>query len=149
MIFVIKISCSILKKWFNFVLFRLEDENMKKIMDERKREKQEEKVARDRVKAQIEADKLARKKLYGQASAEEQPKKVLPVAVSPQKQTKDYTETKLQVKMLNTHIEFYILIIIYYIQCTIHQKMFYKKNIYYYLKYVFELHLSKKLGHVY
>jgi len=70
-------------------------------MDERKREKQEEKVARDRVKAQIEADKLARKKLYGQAPAEEQPKPVLPVAVSPQKQTKDYTETKLQVNMLN------------------------------------------------
>jgi len=82
-------------------------------MDERKREKQEEKIARDRVKAQIEADKLARKKLYGQASAEEQPKQVLPIAVSPQKQTKDYTETKLQVNMLNTHIGFYILVVTY------------------------------------
>jgi len=82
-------------------LFRLEDENIKKIMDERKREKQEEKVARDRVKAQIEADKLARKKLYGQAPVEEQPKPVLPVAVSPQKQTKDYTETKLQVNFIH------------------------------------------------
>ncbi|NP_001156055.1 UBX domain-containing protein 1-like [Acyrthosiphon pisum] len=80
---------------------KLEDENIKKIMDERKREKQEEKVARDRVKAQIEADKLARKKLYGQASAGEQPKPVLPVAVSPQKQTKDYTETKLQIRLTN------------------------------------------------
>ncbi|CAH1726643.1 UBX domain-containing protein 1 [Aphis gossypii] len=80
---------------------KLEDENIKKIMDERKREKQEEKIARDRVKAQIEADKLARKKLYGQVSAEEQPKQVLPVAVSPQKQTKDYTETKLQIRLTN------------------------------------------------
>lgn len=67
-------------------------------MDERKREKLEEKIARDRVKAQIEADKLARKKLFGQASGQEQPKEVLPVAaISPQKQLKNYTETKLQV----------------------------------------------------
>lgn len=88
-------------------------------MDERKREKQEEKVARDRVKAQIEADKLARKRLYGQAPAEGQPKQTLPVAVSPQKQTKDYTETKLQVDLLNIHITFYILVIAYCIQLTI------------------------------
>lgn len=67
-------------------------------MDERKREKQEEKIARDRVKAQIEADKLARKKLFGQVSGEEPLKQVSSVAVlSPQKQSKDYTETKLQV----------------------------------------------------
>jgi len=81
---------------------KLEDENIKKIMDERKREKQEEKIARDRVKAQIEADKLARKKLFGQMSGEEQPKPVLPVAVlSPQKQAKDYKETKLQIRLTN------------------------------------------------
>lgn len=66
-------------------------------MEERRREKQEEKIARDRVKAQIEADKLARKKLFGQSSGEELPKQTLPVAINPQKQTKDYTETKLQV----------------------------------------------------
>lgn len=67
-------------------------------MDERKREKQEEKVARDRVKAQIEADKLARKKLFGQVSGEEQPKPVAPIITpTPLKQSKDYTETKLQV----------------------------------------------------
>lgn len=65
-------------------------------MDERKREKQEEKIARERVKAQIEADKLARKKLFNQ-DFKDQPKQVPPVAISPQKQLKDYTETKLQV----------------------------------------------------
>lgn len=80
-----------------FPILRLEDENIKKIMDERKREKQEEKIARDRVKAQIEADKLARKKLFGQVSGHEQPKQVLPAATSSQKESKDYTETKLQV----------------------------------------------------
>lgn len=66
-------------------------------MDERKREKQEEKIARDRVKAQIEADKLARKKLYDQASNEKSPTPVLPVVASPQKQSKNYDLTKLQV----------------------------------------------------
>lgn len=70
-------------------------------MDERKREKQEEKIARERVKAQIEADKLARKKLFGQVSNEEPPKQVSPVTVNPQRQSKDYTETKLQVLILN------------------------------------------------
>lgn len=40
---------------------KMEEQEMKKIVDQRKREKQDEKVARDRVKAQIEADKLARK----------------------------------------------------------------------------------------
>ncbi|VVC41570.1 Hypothetical protein CINCED_3A018971 [Cinara cedri] len=80
---------------------KLEDENIKKIMDERKREKQEEKVARDRVKAQIEADKLARKKLFSQVSGEEQLKQVTPVALSPQKPLKDYTETKLQIRLTN------------------------------------------------
>jgi len=34
---------------------------MKKIVEQRKREKDEEKAARDRVRAQIEADKAARK----------------------------------------------------------------------------------------
>lgn len=79
-------------------------------MDERKREKQEEKIARDRVKAQIEADKLARKKLFGQVSGEESLKQVSPVAVlSPQKQSKDYTETKLQVLT-----KFYNIILFYF-----------------------------------
>lgn len=83
---------------------KLEDENIKKIMDERKREKQEEKIARDRVKAQIEADKLARKKLFGQVSEQEKPKQVLPVTVNLQKQSKDYTETKLQIRLTNGQI---------------------------------------------
>lgn len=40
---------------------KMEEQEMKKIVDQRKREKQEEKVARDRVRVKIEADKLARK----------------------------------------------------------------------------------------
>lgn len=40
---------------------KMEEMEMKKIVDQRKREKLDEKLARDRVKAQIEADKAARK----------------------------------------------------------------------------------------
>lgn len=40
---------------------KTEEMEMKKIVEQRKREKQDEKLARDRVKAQIEADKAARK----------------------------------------------------------------------------------------
>lgn len=82
-------------------------------MDERKREKQEERIARDRVKAQIEADKLARKKLFGQVSEQEKPKQVLPVTVSPQKQSKDYTETKLQVLIYKILLYYTYIVIIY------------------------------------
>ncbi|XP_050431351.1 UBX domain-containing protein 1-like [Adelges cooleyi] len=78
---------------------KLEDENIKKIMDERKREKEDEKKARDRVRAQIEADKLARKKMFGKASGEIEAVKVQPV--NPPKQSKDYTETKLQIRLTN------------------------------------------------
>lgn len=40
---------------------KMEEMEMKKIVDQRKREKEDEKLARNRVKAQIEADKAARK----------------------------------------------------------------------------------------
>lgn len=40
---------------------KMEEEEMKKIVDQRKREKTEEKAARERVREQIENDKLARK----------------------------------------------------------------------------------------
>lgn len=40
---------------------RMEELEMKKIVEQRKKEKADEKIARERVKAQIEADKAARK----------------------------------------------------------------------------------------
>lgn len=68
---------------------------MKKLLDERKREKEEEKLARQRVKEQIEADKAARR---AKADAE----KALaasPFAPSSSTSTyrKEYNDTKLQV----------------------------------------------------
>lgn len=40
---------------------RIEEEEMKKIVEQRKREKQEDRMARDKIRAQIEADKAARR----------------------------------------------------------------------------------------
>lgn len=72
-----------------------------KLFEQRKREKAEEKEARQRVRAQIEADKAARR-----AKAAEESGQVLntvPVSSSATSSTstthhrKDYSETKLQV----------------------------------------------------
>lgn len=73
---------------------------MKKLLEQRKREKAEEKEARQRVKAQIEADKAARR-----AKAAENNQSVNTASISlsttPSSTSahhrKDYTETKLQV----------------------------------------------------
>lgn len=40
---------------------RVEEEEMKKIVEQRKREKQEDREARDKIRAQIESDKAARR----------------------------------------------------------------------------------------
>lgn len=73
---------------------------MKKLLEQRKREKAEEKEARQRVRAQIEADKAARR---AKAAAESgQPVNSAPVSLptsssSTTHHRKDYSETKLQV----------------------------------------------------
>lgn len=73
-------------------------------LDERKREKAEEKAARDRVRAQIEADKEARRARAGQASP------AAPVQVIPQSSAasstvtsppKDYKQTRVQIRLPN------------------------------------------------
>ncbi|KAH8402843.1 hypothetical protein KR222_002661 [Zaprionus bogoriensis] len=88
---------------------RMEEIEMKKIVDQRKREKEEEKAARDRVRAQIEADKAARKArelkqspggtLLSDAvpSVSSTTTATSPTAVkSP---PRDYTETRIQVRL--------------------------------------------------
>lgn len=80
-----------------------EDMEMKKLLELRKREKEEERIARQRVRDQIEQDKLARK-----ARAQADAAKV-PVATIPSPQTtvttttgpKNYTEARLQIRLTN------------------------------------------------
>ncbi|ODM93168.1 UBX domain-containing protein 1-A [Orchesella cincta] len=86
---------------------RLAEQEMKEIAEARRREKIDDKMARERVKAQIEQDKLARKAKFGQQDGTvEPPPPPKPVAVaepatavSPPK--KDYKETKLQLRLPN------------------------------------------------
>lgn len=77
---------------------------MKKLVEQHKREKLEEKMARQRVKDQIEQDKIARRAKFGissptdgtqqpPATAELTPQQAS-VATLP---TKDYSQTRLQV----------------------------------------------------
>lgn len=82
---------------------KLEDEELKKAIEVRKREKEEDKLARQRVIAQIEADKLARKaKAKGGApegnAAPSTPPSTdsAPVSKTP---SKDYSQTKLQIRL--------------------------------------------------
>lgn len=83
---------------------KLEELEMKKLLEQRKREKAEEKEARQRVRAQIEADKAARR---AKAAAESgQPINSAPVPLPTSSSSiahhrKDYSETKLQLRLTN------------------------------------------------
>lgn len=77
-------------------------------MDERKRDKAEEKAARDRVRAQIESDKAARRARSGQPPVEAAP--VVPVqqasssissASTVTSPPKDYKQTRVQIRLPN------------------------------------------------
>ncbi|XP_034656924.1 UBX domain-containing protein 1 [Drosophila subobscura] len=83
---------------------RMEEIEMKKIVDQRKREKEEEKVARDRVRAQIEADKAARKARENKEipNSEPAPSVSSTTVSSPtgvKSPPRDYTETRIQVRL--------------------------------------------------
>lgn len=87
---------------------KMEEQEMKKIMDQRRREKAEEKAARDRVKAQIEADKAARKaKQAGETATSPVASPLAAAAVSSPAVSsspaapKNYTNARIQVRMLD------------------------------------------------
>lgn len=72
---------------------------MKKIIDQRKREKKEDEMARQRIKEKIEADKRARQAKFSNAPAAPATP-VQPVKTEPTKPAappKDYVEAKINV----------------------------------------------------
>ncbi|CAH0393136.1 unnamed protein product [Bemisia tabaci] len=85
---------------------KLEEDEIKKMAELRRREKEEERVARERVRKQIEADKLARKLKYSTpdsqnaAAVTSPPPAPAPVSSAPAVK-KDYTETKIQIRLTN------------------------------------------------
>lgn len=77
---------------------------MKRIAEERKKEKLEDKLARERVKEQIERDRQARKEMFGNKSeagaATSAPPKPTPppaAAAATTTQKKEYNTTRIQV----------------------------------------------------
>ncbi|XP_054262392.1 UBX domain-containing protein 1 [Macrosteles quadrilineatus] len=84
---------------------KLEEQELAKLVEQRRREKEEEKKARERVKAQIEADKAARKAKFGGGGSDAAPAPVpatvpTPAATTPA-QPKDYTTTRIQIRLTN------------------------------------------------
>lgn len=81
---------------------KMEGLEMKKLLEQRKREKEEEKIARQRVRAQIEADKAARRaKAAADSSQTPNPVPILSSSSTSTHHRKDYSETKLQIRLTN------------------------------------------------
>lgn len=85
--------------------FRLEELEMKKILEQRKREKEDDKLARQRVRDMIEADKAARREKAAATAGVQTQSPPVPAAVpipdatnAAAPQRKNYNETKLQVR---------------------------------------------------
>jgi hypothetical protein len=88
-----------------FCNVRLEEDEMKKLVEQRKREKLEEKLARQRVREQIEQDKIARRAKFGISTptdgTQQQPAAVVvepTLRQMPPQPAKDYAQTRLQVQ---------------------------------------------------
>lgn len=80
---------------------QLQRDEMKKIAEERRREKLETQRAKDRVKAQIEADRQARREREAEARGESLP--AAPAApvpkVVPSGEKRNYDETRIQIRL--------------------------------------------------
>lgn len=79
----------------------MQEQEMKRLAEDRRREKLEDKLARQRVKEQIERDRQARKEKDrgSQGTAAPEPKPQAATA-APSAPKKDYTEARLQVLWL-------------------------------------------------
>jgi hypothetical protein len=84
----------------------LEEDEMKKLVEQNKKEKLEEKLARQRVREQIEQDKIARRAKFGgiaPTDGTQQQPEAGPVEqqhVTPASQpARDYVQTRLQVEI--------------------------------------------------
>ncbi|KAF7287300.1 UBX domain-containing protein 1 [Rhynchophorus ferrugineus] len=78
---------------------KYEELEMKKLVEQRKREKEEERLAKQRVREKIEADKLARKAKFSNTPVADP---IVPAPISiPEKKTQNYTEVKLQIRLID------------------------------------------------
>lgn len=90
---------------------KLQDDEMKKLAEDRRREKMEEKLAKQRVRERIERDKAERAKKFGggcssssQTSALPEPTAPAPVPSSPSQEPpvkREYDQCRIQVRLLD------------------------------------------------
>ncbi|KAJ3270668.1 UBX domain-containing protein 1 [Terramyces sp. JEL0728] len=83
---------------------KLQQEEMQKQVEARKRQKEEDRIAKERVRKQLEADKLERHRQAEERKrlAEGKPAPVQqPVVQAVQQPTKDYNETRIQIRVPN------------------------------------------------
>lgn len=82
---------------------KMEEEEMKKIVEQRKREKEEERKAKQRVRELIEADKAARKAKSNPSASPATPSPSAPTQTVQQPTTpvaqKDYKESRIQLRL--------------------------------------------------
>lgn len=91
-------------KDMTFTKEKMAELELKKIAEERRREKMEEKLARQKVKEQIEKDKKERAAKFAKTSTESNKTSAAPQPVSNQAkstETKEYTEARLQIRLTN------------------------------------------------
>lgn len=82
---------------------KMQDEELRKAIEQRKKEKEEDMKARQRIKDQIEADRQARreKQLQQQGVEIAAPTPAAAPEVAKPAAKKDYTETRIQIRLLN------------------------------------------------
>lgn len=80
-----------------------EDAEMKKLIEQRRREKEEDRLAKQRVREQIEQDKQQRKAKFGTAGPPEPTPVPVPTPTPPKATTsnKNFSEAKLQIRLTN------------------------------------------------
>ena len=94
-----------------FPLQALEEQEIRKLADMRRREKQEEKAAKAKILAQIEADKIARRAQFNMKTPEGAATAPAPAAAAspppvaaaaaPPAAKKDYSEARIQIRQTN------------------------------------------------
>jgi len=83
---------------------KMEEQEIRKLADLRRREKQEEKAAKAKILAQIEADKIARKEMFkpqGASASPAAPAAAASPSPAPAPVKKDYTDARLQIRQTN------------------------------------------------
>ncbi|XP_077388290.1 UBX domain-containing protein 1 [Festucalex cinctus] len=84
---------------------KLQDDDMKKLAELRRREKMEDKLARQRVKEKIARDREERARKFGgegtSSTSSVQPSPVSPTSQGPPPTKKEYDESRIQVRLLD------------------------------------------------